>query len=114
MKREVHPLPKVDESLAQLSGAVVFTPTVGVGKSHCQKTASISLLSLRHLVIIISINCHSGSVVHQSTFKGKWSQILDGLEGTLCHMDDVLVYGRNREEHDDRLTRVCRESRMLA
>ena len=39
-------------------------------------------------------------------FQRKMSQILDRLEGTLCHMDNVLVYGRNQGEHDDRLTRV--------
>ena len=46
---EVHRLPKVDESLAQLSGAVVFSkirmPIEVFGKFHCRKTASISLPS---------------------------------------------------------------------
>lgn len=34
------------------------------------------------------------------------SQILEGTEGVFCHMDDVLVYDRNKEEHDDRLRKV--------
>ena len=31
-------------------------------------------------------------------------RILSGLEGVLCLMDDVLVFGKDKEEHDVRLT----------
>ena len=31
------------------------------------------------------------------------SQILSGLDGVLCHIDDVLIYGSTTEEHDTRL-----------
>ncbi|KAL5477426.1 hypothetical protein EMCRGX_G024224 [Ephydatia muelleri] len=31
------------------------------------------------------------------------SQILEGLDGVLCQMDDVLLFGKNKEEHDVRL-----------
>ena len=31
------------------------------------------------------------------------SQILSGQEGTLCHIDDVLIYGSTQQEHDERL-----------
>lgn len=31
------------------------------------------------------------------------SSILHGLDGVLCQMDDVLVFGRDKEEHDKRL-----------
>eukprot|EP00731_Ephydatia_muelleri_P022771 Em0015g354a len=51
VQREVHPLPKVDDVLAQLAGA----------------------------------------------------KILEGLDGVLCQMDDVLLFGKNKEEHDVRL-----------
>ena len=34
-------------------------------------------------------------------------QILAGLIGVICLMDDCLVYGLNQAEHDDRLVRVC-------
>ena len=34
------------------------------------------------------------------------SEILSGLDGTVCMMDDVLVYGKCQEEHDHRLTAV--------
>ena len=31
------------------------------------------------------------------------SHILSGLEGVICLFDDVLVFGRDKEEHDSRL-----------
>ena len=34
------------------------------------------------------------------------SEILSGLDGTVCMMDDILVYGKCQEEHDHRLTAV--------
>jgi hypothetical protein len=34
--------------------------------------------------------------------------ILVGTEGTLCHMDDILVYGSSLEEHDNRLVKVLK------
>ena len=33
-------------------------------------------------------------------------KILDGLEGVVCLMDDVLVFGKDQEEHDRRLRHV--------
>ncbi|RXN14803.1 ATP-dependent DNA helicase PIF1 [Labeo rohita] len=37
------------------------------------------------------------------------SQMFENFEGVLCHADDVLVYGRNRQEHDQRLHRVLQK-----
>ena len=31
------------------------------------------------------------------------SQILVGLKGVICHIDDVLIFGSNQLEHDERL-----------
>ena len=31
------------------------------------------------------------------------SQILSGQEGVVCHVNDVLIFGKNHEELDDRL-----------
>jgi hypothetical protein len=34
------------------------------------------------------------------------SQILSGLEGVVCQMDDVLVFGSDKRQHDARLLAV--------
>ena len=30
--------------------------------------------------------------------------MLEGLQGVLCLMDDVLVYGQDQEDHDKKIT----------
>ena len=41
-------------------------------------------------------------------FQRKRSTLLEGLNGVEGIMDDILVHGRNREEHDARLNAVLR------
>ena len=41
-------------------------------------------------------------------FQRQMSKILEGLEGVACMMDDILVFGRNEGEHNERLKRVLR------
>ena len=38
----------------------------------------------------------------------KMKEVLDGLEATFTHMDNVLVYGNDREEHNKRLESVMK------
>ena len=107
--REVHPLPKVDESLAQLSGAVVFSK-LDANSGFWQIPLSEGS---RYLTTFITPfgryffnKLPFGICSAPEYFQRKMSQILDGIEGVQCHMDDMLVYGRNKEEHDDRLIKV--------
>ena len=39
-------------------------------------------------------------------FQKRMSTMLEGLQGVLCLMDDVLVYGRDQEDHDKKLEAV--------
>jgi len=39
-------------------------------------------------------------------FQRRMSEILSGLNGVVCLVDDILVYGKTREEHDERLHKV--------
>ena len=34
------------------------------------------------------------------------SQILEGMDGVICHMDDIWVYASNATTHDERLREV--------
>ena len=36
----------------------------------------------------------------------RMSKILSGLQGVVSHMDDVLIFGQDKTEHDNRLTAV--------
>ena len=37
------------------------------------------------------------------------SPVLEGLDGVLCHMDDVLIFGSSKEEHDLRLSATLQQ-----
>ena len=37
-------------------------------------------------------------------FQRRISQVLEGLAGVLCHVDDVLIFGAIQEEHNQHLT----------
>ena len=39
-------------------------------------------------------------------FQFKMNELLEGLEGVVVYMDDILVYGSNMKEHDERLSKV--------
>ena len=42
-------------------------------------------------------------------FQRTISKILDGLEGTLCRMDDVLIHGVDKSEHDGHIGAVLHQ-----
>ena len=104
--REVHPLPKVDDTLAQLAGAAVFSKldaNSGFWQIPLAKTS-------RHLTTFITPfgrYCFNkmpfGISSAPEHFQKRMSKILSGLNGVLCQMDDILIYGRSQEEHDRRL-----------
>ena len=39
-------------------------------------------------------------------FQQRMSQILADIEGAICLIDGVLIYGKTQEDHDTRLTKV--------
>ncbi|GAA6090298.1 uncharacterized protein K02A2.6-like, partial [Tachysurus ichikawai] len=44
-------------------------------------------------------------------FQKRISQLIDAVDGVLCHADDVLVIGRDGTEHNDRMHRVLQKFR---
>ena len=42
-------------------------------------------------------------------FQKRMINILKRLQGVVCQIDDMLVFGRTREEHDDQLLAVMRQ-----
>ena len=45
-------------------------------------------------------------------FQKRMGKLLEDLEGVVCHMDDVLVVGKDVEQHDTRLTKVLKRRQM--
>ena len=104
--REVHPLPKVDETLAQLSGATIFS-TLDANSGFWQIPLSEDSRPLTTFITPFGRYWFNklpfGISSAPELFQKHMNTILKGLEGVLCQMDDVIVFGRTTEEHDKRL-----------
>eukprot|EP00731_Ephydatia_muelleri_P036384 Em0245g3a len=107
--REKFPLPKVDEILAQLAGARVFSK-LDANMGFWQIPLSPECRSLTTFItpfgrfhfnkLPFGVSCAS------ELFQKRMAVILEGLEGVLCLVDDVLVFGSDQQEHDRRLRGV--------
>jgi len=107
--REVHPLPKVDDTLAQLAGAKVFTK-LDANSGFWQIPLTKESRLLTTFITPSGRYCFNklpfGISSAPEHFQKRMSRILSGLDGVLCQMDDVLIYGRDRAEHDARVIAV--------
>ena len=110
--REIHPLPRVDGTLAQLSGAKVFSKLdansgfwqIPLAKKSQQLTTFLTPFGRYHFTKMpFGI---SSALEH---FQKRMTEILTGLDGVLCLMDEILVFGQNEQEHNERLTRVLKQ-----
>ena len=96
VRRENHQLPAVEQTLAQLAGAEIFSKLVAnSGFWQTPESSNIynSLWTLLFPKAPIWYN------VGPRTFQCQMAEILQDLEGVACHMDDILVHGPNHEEH---------------
>ena len=94
--REVHPLPKVDNTLAQLSGATIFGK-LDANSGFWQIPISAKSCLLTTFITPFGHFCFNklpfGISSTPEHFQKRMSNILNGLDGVVCQMDDVLVFG---------------------
>ena len=109
--REVHPLPKVDETLAQLSGAKIISK-LDANSGFWQIPLSQSSRLLTTFITPMGRYCFNklpfGISSAPEHFQRRMSKILAGLNGVLCQMDDVLIFGKDQAEHDEQLEAALR------
>ena len=99
--REVHPLPKVDETLAQLTGAKMFSK-LDANSGFWQIPVAEQSRLLTTFITPQGRYCFNklpfGISSAPEHFQKRMSRILNGIEGVLCQMDDVLVFGKDQSE----------------
>ena len=95
VKRECHPLPVVDQTLAQLAGANVFTK-LDANSGFWQILLAPSSALLTTFITPFGRFCFhwmpfgiSSATEH---FQRRMSETLSSLAGVMCMMDDVLVH----------------------
>jgi len=107
--REIYPIPRVDEILAQLTGATCFTK-LDANSGFWQMPLTKESGPLTTFLTPYGRYCFKklpfGISSAPEFFQKRMNCILNGLEGVLCLVGDVLVFGTNRQEHDIRLEAV--------
>ena len=112
VRRERHPLPVVEQMLAQVAGACVFSK-LDANSGFWQIPLS-EVSALLTTFITPFGRCHFkrlpfGITSAPEHFQRRMQAILHGLEGVVCLMDDVLVHGSTQAEHDQRLEAVLKK-----
>ena len=110
-KKDVHPLPRIDDALDTLSGSKWFS-TLDLASGYWQvemdpadkeKTAFITPFGLHQFRVM-----PFGLTNAPSTFQRLMSMVLAGLSWVTClvYLDDIIIFSRTVEEHLQRLTEV--------
>lgn len=109
VKRETHPIPKVDSILAQLPGAAIFSK-LDANSGFWQIPLSEPSKLLTTFITLFGRYAFNklpfGITSALEIFQRRMNRILEGLDSVVCLMDDILVFGKDRNEHNSRLRDV--------
>ena len=116
-KKDAHPLPRIDDTLDQLSGAHWFSTLdlasgywqVELNPADKEKTAFSTSFGLFQFNVMPFGLCNA-----PSTFQRLMEMVLAGLHWSIClvYIDDIIIYGRTCEEHLERLEEVFKRLRQ--
>ena len=104
-----YPLPRPEDLFATLAGGKFFST---LDLSHAYNQVVLDDSSLKYL----TINTHRGLYQYTrlpfgvasapSVFRKMMDTILQGMDGVICYLDDIMVSGRTEEEHLTNLRKV--------
>ena len=111
VKRERHPLPAVEQTFARLAGAKVFSK-LDANSEFWQVSLSPESALLTTFITPFGRFCFNrlpfGITSAPEHFQRRIAEIIEGLDGTVNLIDDILIHGRTQEEHDERLRKVLK------
>lgn len=104
-----HPLPRINDLFVQLQGGEEFSK---IDLSHAFNQLELDSVSQQ----LCTISTHKGLfrytrlpygiVSAPALFQKTIEAVLAGIEGVVCFVDDILVTGKNREQHFKNLEEV--------
>ena len=114
VKREHYQLPTVDELTSELAGAQYFS-VLDASSGFWQiplddQSSDLCCFNTpfgRYKFLRLPFGLHSAPEVFHKTM----CPILEGIPGCQVYIDDILVWGKTKEEHDQRLRLVFERAR---
>ena len=119
-RKDVYPLPRIDDLLDQLGGKCVFSTLdarsgywqIQMHEAAREKTAFVTMDGLYEFCVMPYGLCNA-----PATFQRLMQKTLAGLGGNspFCsvYIDDVIVFSRTVEEHLDHLSQVFERIRKI-
>ena len=114
VKREIHPMASVDDSLAKLSNGKIFTKldaNSGFWQLPLDEESRLLTSFITPFGRYYFNRLPFGISSAPEIFQRAMSRMLEGLDGITCHMDDILIQGATQSEHDTRVRAVLQRLR---
>jgi len=109
VKRELYQLPTLEDVTSSLTGSTIFS-LLDAESGFWQVPLTQQSSELTTFITPIGRYCFKrlpfGISSAPEIFQRKMVELLHGLEGVRCYMDDILVHGKDMAEHDHRLSKV--------
>ena len=99
LQTEEYPLPRIDDIFAKLAGGQKFTK-INLRQAYLTINTHQGLYRYNCLVFWIT----SAPAIWERSIH----QILEGVEGTSCILDDMIITGKDDKEHLDNLEEVLK------
>ena len=102
VQRELYPLPRVSDMLSQLSTGQLFTKldaNSGFWQIILEEESQLLTTFLTPWGRFCYNRMPFGISSAPEFFQKSMEKILHGLEGVICMMDDILIFGKNSKEH---------------
>ncbi|XP_054257475.1 uncharacterized protein K02A2.6-like [Macrosteles quadrilineatus] len=109
VKRRFYPIPKIELSLAEIAGAKYFSK-IDANSGFWQ--LNLAEESQDYTTFITPFGRYKfrklpfGITSAPEEFQRRMSKALEGAKNCLVHIDDCLIWGRTKEEHDECLRAV--------
>ena len=104
-----HPLPKPDDLFATLAGGKFFTKldlSAAYQQMLLEEESKCYLTINTHLGLFQFTRLPFGVASAPAIFQRAMDMILQGVQGVICYIDDILIAGSTSEEHLQKLEEV--------